>query len=63
MTDYTSDRLKVGITGCARCGHDHAELWFCPFTCPLPEATHWSICPRTEEPILLRVHGDALENG
>lgn len=52
----------INIKACARCGGDHAELEFAPFTLPLiigPFArTHWALCPKTGEPIIVNVIGD-----
>ena len=43
------------LTHCSRCGGNHAAVTFFKFVRPpLPE-THWGLCPRTGDPILMRV--------
>lgn len=46
------------VRSCARCGDDHADLAFRKLARPSGESTHWAPCPKTEEPILLRVLSD-----
>ena len=49
------------LEGCARCGNDHISIgpWQ-PFTRPIPsddgspEWTHWTTCPATGDPVLLK---------
>ena len=42
------------VTGCARCGENHEMLTAHPFTRPPDKTiTHWAICPKTDEPILI----------
>lgn len=48
------------LNGCARCGEDHEEpITFLPFTraSTFGEATitHYAVCPKTQEPILMRI--------
>lgn len=49
------------ITGCARCdGDGHADITWQPLTFPIEDSdgslwTHWALCPRNGEPILMRV--------
>jgi len=49
------DRVTVSLKRCARCGRDHTNLTFTPFTRPAGTWTHWVLCPETAEPIMLRV--------
>ncbi len=59
----------VNVSGCARCGHDHVDLRFIPFTNgPHRDDdnsiawTHWAICPEIFEPVLLRFIKDDDES-
>lgn len=53
---------------CPRCNTPHAELEFTPFKLPFslgPFArTHWALCPKTGEPIIVNVldDKDAIRN-
>ena len=42
------------ITNCARCGGRHTDIWFWKFTRKASEYTHWAMCPKTNQPILMR---------
>lgn len=52
MRDPLPQRVESMVTNCARCGEIHT-LEFVAFTTPPPDATHWALCPRTQEPILM----------
>ena len=48
------------LSSCPRCGKRHKNLKFKVFT-KMPDAaplTHWALCPRTKQPILM-YHDDA----
>jgi hypothetical protein len=47
--------LVTNVKGCARCGGDHPRRLLLAFTRPPADATHYTICPTTEEPILVLV--------
>jgi hypothetical protein len=47
--------MQVSIKNCARCGEDHELLDFKLLSNPIAEWTHFSICPKTDEPILLEI--------
>lgn len=52
--------IKTPVYQCARCGDDHAELEFVQFARPIEDSdstiwTYWTMCPTTNEPILLKV--------
>lgn len=53
---------------CPRCQLPHAELEFTPFTLPFIigpfTRTHWALCPKTGEPIIVNVlnNKDAIRN-
>lgn len=53
------NEFNIGVSGCARCGGNHEDLVAKPFTKPvydnehLLSATHFAMCPTTEEPILV----------
>jgi hypothetical protein len=49
------DEFKTDIERCARCGGDHKNVPFKPFTRPSPHYTHWAPCPNIAEPILMRI--------
>ena len=51
----TIKKLITDVGNCARCGKDHKALTFLRLGRPIDEDTHWSICPETGEPILLRI--------
>lgn len=42
------------ITNCARCGGTHPEVYFWKFARPPKSHSHWAICPKTHQPILMR---------
>ena len=46
------------LTNCARCGGQHKNLEFTQLKRPVAVLvatfTHWALCPKTKEPILLR---------
>lgn len=55
------------VSGCARCGGDHRDVWARQFTQPivlsqgdatpnsLTLCTHWFMCPRLDEPVLVAI--------
>ena len=43
---------------CSRCGGDHFEITFKRLLVPINEYLYFSICPHTEEPILMKVKID-----
>jgi hypothetical protein len=45
--------VNVDIVGCARCGENHGALEFMPLT-NHARYTWWAMCPRTEQPLLMR---------
>jgi hypothetical protein len=53
------NEFKFGVSGCARCAGTHEELVAKPFTNPIKDdngailSTHFSVCPSTNEPILV----------
>ena len=55
----SSTCLSVPVFNCARCGKNHDTLDFQPFMRPVMknetevDATHWAMCPTTQQPILL----------
>jgi hypothetical protein len=46
--------FRVDVGNCARCGGNHQQQLFVPFTRPPRWWTHYAHCPRTKEPILMR---------
>jgi hypothetical protein len=49
-----SDREKVNVKGCARCGKDHEGLEFMRLRRPAKDFQWWAPCPTFGEPILMR---------
>jgi hypothetical protein len=52
------ETIIVSIKACARCGEDHDQLEFAPLTKPVisvcgEKFSHWVICPKLGEPIML----------
>lgn len=47
--------LVTDVVGCARCGQDHPRRLLLKFTRPPKDATHYTVCPITEEPLLVEV--------
>lgn len=43
----------AGVTVCPRCKGEHGPILFKPFSFAPKEATHWSMCPVMDEPLLL----------
>lgn len=50
-----ADSHYITIFTCTRCGQDHEEILCNPLTNPPEEFTHYAICPRTHEPILITI--------
>ena len=50
-------RHTTAVIRCARCGRNHKPLTFVLFRRAPKPWTHWGNCPRTGEPILLRIEG------
>lgn len=52
---------KINVKHCARCGEDHEDLEFNEFSLnPIVDCNdiawnYWSMCPKTKEPVLLRI--------
>jgi len=45
---------EINVSHCARCGGNHDKLKFKKFdTTSVGEATHWAMCPASNEPIRL----------
>lgn len=40
---------------CDRCGRKHRDIVFTPFRRPYGAITHWALCPRYKEPILMKL--------
>jgi len=53
--------VTTDIKSCARCGEDHAGLRFKLLGRPCKEFSHWVLCPKLKEPILMRVSNDLSE--
>lgn len=53
--EATGRVLVTDVKGCARCGGDHPRRLLLKFTRPPKDATHYTVCPITEEPLLVEV--------
>ena len=57
---YTTDVIK-----CARCGSLHQQIVFAKLQRPIEAHeyifTHWALCPRNNEPILLQILDDETD--
>lgn len=51
--DEGEDHERTPVKGCARCGGDH-ELVFRHLAQASDNWTHWSVCPTTGEPVMMR---------
>ena len=49
LNTHTQSKLKK----CARCGRNHKNLVFKRLTRSQGEWTHWAMCPRNKQPIML----------
>lgn len=47
--------FRTTVRGCARCGKMHKNILFLRLKKPTTDKTHWSLCPNTQEPILLKI--------
>lgn len=47
--------MRTLVVNCARCGLTHKDLPMRKFRRPPPDATHFAICPKYKEPILIKV--------
>lgn len=45
--------IVIKVLNCSRCFHKHTDMVFHRFTKPSTSGTHWALCPRTDEPMLL----------
>jgi hypothetical protein len=60
-------KTTTTIYGCVRCGEDHEGIEPKRFKNPCGEWTHWTMCPVTNEPILIynvpeKVRSDGNDN-
>lgn len=50
-----SDAMPVDVNKCQRCGKDHSQLLFYPLANPADLYKWWSICPVTQQPLMVKV--------
>ena len=55
MPEFRKGQIHVTFHHCARCGGEHKRIVTAKFTKPCGIFTHYSVCPETGEPILVRV--------
>lgn len=54
----------IDLKKCGRCGEDHAGLEEKPFTVPPDKrTTHFAMCPKLAEPILIRISTKVKSKG
>ncbi len=53
--EFRRGQVHITFSNCARCGDKHRRIVCGKFTRPCGEFTHYSVCPKTGEPILVRV--------
>lgn len=53
--------IKTSIENCARCGKEHKNLTFKPFTNKSMKYGYWAACPSNGEPILMKMMDDKKE--
>ena len=48
------------VIGCSRCGEDHQVEWKQFSRPPIadPPVTHWGMCPKTNEPVLMYIEAE-----
>jgi hypothetical protein len=50
------DPVYIDVNSCARCSYSHRSVEFRKFKKNgVRDLTHWGMCPKTKEPILLKV--------
>ena len=47
--------FRIRVVDCARCQGIHDSVPFYKFGAPPSFATHWAMCPNSEDPILMEV--------
>lgn len=52
------DMVISELNNCARCGDNHKSICFYKFDNPVNDFTYWTMCPATNEPILLKIEED-----
>jgi hypothetical protein len=53
--------IKIDLVSCARCGRDHAQLEFASLANGQDGFTHWSLCPTSLQPVLLKMVEEGVE--
>jgi hypothetical protein len=53
--------INAGIEVCSRCRSQHPDLHFRKVAISSEGWTHWTLCPKLHEPILLQVIGAASQ--
>jgi hypothetical protein len=54
--------IIISAVQCARCGSCHRQVQFHKFTMP-GAFTHWALCPKNDEPMLLKLEEADLLKG
>lgn len=64
MSTGTKDEVHpLNLERCARCGNDHRGLAFYPLHNPPPHITHWALCPKLGQPILMTIRDEGPIKG
>ena len=54
MSDYKGKMIQCALKDCPRCTETHEDITFKPLTSPTTDFTHWTLCPRTAQPIMMK---------
>lgn len=54
--------LYVSVLFCQRCGQDHPDLQFVKLTNPYDEWGWFAMCPKTQQPLLVKVVGEGEDH-
>lgn len=58
QVDHQAGERRVSLRRCDRCGGSHVPIVFKPFSMrDIGRWTHYSLCPNTNEPVLMRFEG------
>lgn len=52
----SATEVVTDVTHCARCGGNHRSLKFSKLEKPVDVYTHWALCPKVKEPVVLLLY-------
>lgn len=62
MINQKTGSILTTVEGCARCGGVHQDIVFKKMSRPFRSYTHFTICPVSQDPILMRSVDDGVFN-